>query len=255
MVLGEGRAPLFTRDGAHLLFVRGGEIWIAEVTPRETAHLLVTDRGAAHSLTLSPDGSLLSFCEYPHGSPRARAQLYCPVRLSCALAALPRAPQPRAILRPHSLRTADISPGCGAALAKLPSSPRTACPLTHGRSNGPRPAMALPVPQRRGHSFRRRPVSLAACCHTWQRDSRASSLSPRITWCSTARRDGWTHLYELDWGFGTAAAPADPGSVRGRGCGGALRRSGAARQLCSGPGSGDSGISCSSCMHPLLCGE
>ncbi len=61
IVIGEGRAPLFTPDGRSLLFVHAGKIWIADSTSPTSAHQLVYDRGYASSLTLSPDGHLLAF--------------------------------------------------------------------------------------------------------------------------------------------------------------------------------------------------
>jgi dipeptidyl aminopeptidase/acylaminoacyl peptidase len=60
-LLGEGHAPLFSRDGRSVLFLRGGQIWSADLTTSVTAHQLVFDRGSASSLTLSPDGRLLAF--------------------------------------------------------------------------------------------------------------------------------------------------------------------------------------------------
>jgi len=90
LVLGDGHAPFFLRDGS-LLFVRDGQIWIAEhlaapppapavapaAAPTETTppaqpappppppapsiHQLVFDRGSASQFTLSPDGSTLAF--------------------------------------------------------------------------------------------------------------------------------------------------------------------------------------------------
>ena len=62
--IGEGRAPLFTHDGHNLLFIRNGEIWIADATVPASAHQLVFDRGSASSLTLSPDGKLLAFVSH-----------------------------------------------------------------------------------------------------------------------------------------------------------------------------------------------
>ena len=62
--IGEGRAPLFTHDGHSLLFIRNGEIWIADATAPASAHQLVFDRGSASSLTLSPDGKLLAFISH-----------------------------------------------------------------------------------------------------------------------------------------------------------------------------------------------
>jgi len=60
--LGEGRAPLWMRDGKSVLFVRGGQIWIAELGSKEPKEReLVFDRGRAGGLTLSPDGTMLAF--------------------------------------------------------------------------------------------------------------------------------------------------------------------------------------------------
>jgi dipeptidyl aminopeptidase/acylaminoacyl peptidase len=97
--VGEGRAPLFTRDGKSLLFLRGGQIWIlatasgsdkqcwlpegcaaspTAAAPAASAgavgadaakvHPLVFDRGSASSLTLSPDGKMLAYVSTRHGS-------------------------------------------------------------------------------------------------------------------------------------------------------------------------------------------
>jgi dipeptidyl aminopeptidase/acylaminoacyl peptidase len=80
--LGEGHSPLWLKDGRELLFVRGGQIWIAPLAgkvkavgeskdgvdelPVEDRRIampfqLVFDRGSAGSLTLSPDGGTLAF--------------------------------------------------------------------------------------------------------------------------------------------------------------------------------------------------
>ena len=59
--LGEGHAPLFTNDGAAVLFVRAGQIFEADARGKDKAQALVVDRGNASGLTLSPDGSLLAF--------------------------------------------------------------------------------------------------------------------------------------------------------------------------------------------------
>jgi dipeptidyl aminopeptidase/acylaminoacyl peptidase len=60
--LGEGRAPLFLHDGKRVLFVRGGEIWSADIASgAASARRLVVDRGSASGMTLSPDGSLLAY--------------------------------------------------------------------------------------------------------------------------------------------------------------------------------------------------
>ncbi len=60
-MVGEGQSPLFTRDGHNLFFIRGGQIWIADVASPATPHQLIFDRGSASQLTLSPDGNLLAF--------------------------------------------------------------------------------------------------------------------------------------------------------------------------------------------------
>lgn len=64
ILIGEGREPLFTPDGRSLLFVRAGQIWIADTTTPTSAHQLVYDRGYASSLTFSPDGHLLAFVSH-----------------------------------------------------------------------------------------------------------------------------------------------------------------------------------------------
>lgn len=98
MVIGEGEQPLFMHDGRSLLFVRNGEIWIANLdalkrcrqrgtcraeqagcnegageacgaepvggrngSGEPLVRQLVFDRGSASHLTLSPDGGMLAF--------------------------------------------------------------------------------------------------------------------------------------------------------------------------------------------------
>jgi dipeptidyl aminopeptidase/acylaminoacyl peptidase len=60
-----GRAPLFSRDGHTLFFLRDHSIWSLTLTPKAAAPAqatqLVFDHGRASSLTLSPDGSRLAF--------------------------------------------------------------------------------------------------------------------------------------------------------------------------------------------------
>ena len=74
ILIGEGHSPTFEPLNHHLLFVRDGQIWSAdlgvacsstagcstEVQPA-SVHQLVFDRGSASQLTLSPDGHLLAF--------------------------------------------------------------------------------------------------------------------------------------------------------------------------------------------------
>jgi dipeptidyl aminopeptidase/acylaminoacyl peptidase len=60
--LGEGHGEVYTHDGHTLLFVRGGQVWSADLTAKELApHQLVWDHGMASALTLSPDGKTLAF--------------------------------------------------------------------------------------------------------------------------------------------------------------------------------------------------
>jgi dipeptidyl aminopeptidase/acylaminoacyl peptidase len=66
ILIGEGHAPTFTNDGKSLLFVRAGQIWIADIASPSTPHQLVFDRGSASQLTLSPDGSHLAFISRRH---------------------------------------------------------------------------------------------------------------------------------------------------------------------------------------------
>ena len=95
--LGEGRAPFFTPDGNSVLFLRSGQIFIADLHCMATkdchlepceppvgdchsarsegpasppaaaqlpSHPLLYDRGTASSLTLSPDGKLLAYISH-----------------------------------------------------------------------------------------------------------------------------------------------------------------------------------------------
>lgn len=65
--LGEGHGLTFTHDGKSLLFVRGGQVWSADLTAKAEpgkdlpAKQIVWDHGTASSLTLSPDGRTLAF--------------------------------------------------------------------------------------------------------------------------------------------------------------------------------------------------
>jgi dipeptidyl aminopeptidase/acylaminoacyl peptidase len=81
LIVGEGRAPLFSRDGKSLFFLRAGQIFTACLSdchpersaqrevegtalpepPQSPTHQLVFDRGTASALTLSPDGNTLAF--------------------------------------------------------------------------------------------------------------------------------------------------------------------------------------------------
>jgi dipeptidyl aminopeptidase/acylaminoacyl peptidase len=92
--LGEGRAPLFMHGGCGLFFLRGGKIWARGFLPARVPHSiplreqgltpppeapllcetkeqgpfqLVTDRGSAQSLTLSPDGNVLAYISHRAG--------------------------------------------------------------------------------------------------------------------------------------------------------------------------------------------
>lgn len=62
VVIGEGRSPIFLHDGAGLLYVRQGQIWISDWKAKSVAtNQLVFDRGSASQMTLSPDGTRLAF--------------------------------------------------------------------------------------------------------------------------------------------------------------------------------------------------
>jgi len=58
----QGGAPLFSRDGHTLFFIRDHSIWSFTISPKAAQPApLVFDHGHASSLTLSPDGNLLAF--------------------------------------------------------------------------------------------------------------------------------------------------------------------------------------------------
>jgi Tol biopolymer transport system component len=79
ILIGEGHSPIFEPLNHHLLFIRAGQIWSAdlgvscesdsakgctmEIAP-DSIHQLVFDRGSASALTLSPDGHLLAFISH-----------------------------------------------------------------------------------------------------------------------------------------------------------------------------------------------
>jgi dipeptidyl aminopeptidase/acylaminoacyl peptidase len=57
-----GHAPLFSREGRTLFFIRDQAIWSLALSPKAVQPAqLVFDRGRPSSLTLSPDGNLLAF--------------------------------------------------------------------------------------------------------------------------------------------------------------------------------------------------
>ena len=77
IVIGEGHSPIFEPLNHHLLFIRDGQIWSADLQqncfsttscateiPPASIHQLVVDRGSASALTLSPDGHLLAFISH-----------------------------------------------------------------------------------------------------------------------------------------------------------------------------------------------
>jgi dipeptidyl aminopeptidase/acylaminoacyl peptidase len=66
ILIGEGHTPVFTHDGHSLLFVRAGQIWIADISSPTSPHQLVFDRGSASQLTLSPDSTQLAFISHRH---------------------------------------------------------------------------------------------------------------------------------------------------------------------------------------------
>ncbi|MBI4889731.1 MAG: PD40 domain-containing protein [Acidobacteria bacterium] len=59
--LGEGRAPLLSADGKRALWLRGGNIWSADLSTDARPAILFRARGSASDLALSPDGAFLAF--------------------------------------------------------------------------------------------------------------------------------------------------------------------------------------------------
>jgi dipeptidyl aminopeptidase/acylaminoacyl peptidase len=77
MHVGEGRSPLFEPLNHHLLFLRGGQTWSADLDvgcsssngckteiPQSSIHQLLFDRGTPSALTLSPDGKILAYISH-----------------------------------------------------------------------------------------------------------------------------------------------------------------------------------------------
>ncbi|MGA8941077.1 MAG: prolyl oligopeptidase family serine peptidase [Acidobacteriaceae bacterium] len=115
IIIGEGRAPLFTRDGHHLLFVHDGKIWIANTTAPVSAHQLIYDRGFASSLTLSPDGHLLAYVSH-------RSEAHEPSHSFIALYAL----EASGNLEAHTLRFLDPTTSDDSAPSFSPDGTRIA---------------------------------------------------------------------------------------------------------------------------------
>ncbi len=209
--LTEGRAPLFSRDGRTLFFLRDEKIWSMPLNGNAQPQQLVIDRGRASQLTLSPDGSLLAFIstrgseQSPHsflalfdfrthalrflapstGNDSAPAFSPDGTQLAWLRAPFTSAPEfapNRASANPWSIELADLRSG-EARTVFTPPANKPGSVLPHLSTGEPRllwalsPALPASGAERRGA---RTP---------------AGPLTPHLLFFSEA--DRWVHLYSL----------------------------------------------------------
>ena len=188
----QGRAPLFSRDGHTLFFIRDHSIWSLTLSPKSTqATQLVFDHGRASSLTLSPDGNLLAFISTRGTGQREHSFL--------ALFDL----RTHALTFPAASTGDDSAPAFsrdGKRLAWLRSPFTTAPEFAPNRSSAnPWSIQLLDLASGQSHAaFTASPnVAGSVLPHM-------SSGEPRLFWTAhghiifASEADGWVHLYQLD---------------------------------------------------------
>ncbi len=183
--LSEGDAPVISPDSKTVAFIKGGQVFTAQIDGASPAKNIFTTRGTAGSLEWSPDGKRLLFVanrgdhsiigiytnadmpiqwvaasfyrdNSPHWSPDGNRIVF--IRRPGAGGA------PDSVLakkhQPWSIYTADINTGKASLLWKAPATLRGSVPNTHGGTN----------------------------LH-WAADNKIVFLS---------YQDGWPHLYSID---------------------------------------------------------
>ncbi len=188
----EGRAPLFSRDGHTLFFIRDHSIWSLVLVPRAAQPTqLVVDHGRASSLTLSPDGNLLAFISTRGTGQREHSFL--------ALFDL----RTHVLTFPAASTGNDSAPAFsrdGKQLAWLRSPFTTAPEFAPDRSSAnPWSIEILDLA-----SMESRAVFTAAPNVAGSVLPHMSAGEPRLFWTAhenivfASEADGWVHLYELD---------------------------------------------------------
>ena len=187
----QGRAPLFSRDGHTLFFLRDHDIWSLTLLPRGAPAQLVFDRGRASSLTLSPDGNLLAFISTRGTGQREHSFL--------ALFDL----RTHVLTFPAASTGNDSAPAFsrdGKQLAWLRSPFTTAPEFAPDRSSAnPWSIQLLNLATRQSRAaFTAAPnVAGSVLPHMSLGEPRLLwSINNHILFCSEA--DGWVHLYSLD---------------------------------------------------------
>ena len=196
----QGSAPLFSRDGQTLFFLRDHSIWSLTLSPKSTQPTqLVVDHGRASSLTLSPDGNLLAFISTRGTGQREHSFL--------ALFDL----RTRALTFPAASTGNDSAPAFsrdGKQLAWL-RSPFTTAPEFAPDRTSANPWSIQVLDLTSGQS---RAAFTAAPNVAGSVLPRMSTGEPRLFWSAhgsiifASEADGWVHLYALDPAH-TAHAP------------------------------------------------
>ena len=188
----QGRAPLFSRDGHTLFFIRDHSIWSLTLAPKGTQPAqLVFDHGRASSLTLSPDGNLLAFISTRGTGQREHSFL--------ALFDL----RTQVLTFPSASTGNDSAPAFsrdGKQLAWLRSPFTTAPEFAANRSSAnPWSIQVLDLA-----SMQPRTAFTASPGVAGSVLPRMSTGEPRLFWTAhesilfPSEADGWVHLYALD---------------------------------------------------------
>lgn len=187
----QGRAPLFSRDGHMLFFIRDHAIWMLPLAPKLPATQLVFDRGRPSSLTLSPDGNLLAYISTRGSGEREHSYL--------ALFDL----RTHALTFPAPSTGNDSAPSFsrdGGQLAWL-RSPFTTAPEFAADRSSPNPWSIQLLDLASGRS---RAVFTAAPNLPGSVLPHMAVGEPRLFWSINnhivfaSEADGWVHLYSLD---------------------------------------------------------
>jgi dipeptidyl aminopeptidase/acylaminoacyl peptidase len=188
----QGSAPLFSRDGHTLFFIRDHSIWSLTLSPKAAeATQLVIDHGRASSLTLSPDGNLLAFIS-TRGTGQREHSFLALFDLRSHVLTFPAASTGN--------DSAPVFSHDGKQLAWLRSPFTTAPEFAANRTSGnPWSIQVLDLA-----SNQTRTAFTAAPNVAGSVLPRMSTGEPRLFWTGrgniifASEADGWVHLYVLD---------------------------------------------------------
>jgi dipeptidyl aminopeptidase/acylaminoacyl peptidase len=192
VLLVDGRSPLFSHDGNSILYLRSGQIWIADLPSPGAPYQLVFDRGSASDLTLSPDGTQLAFISH-------RSEGSQPGHSFLALYNL----RTRTLTFPAPSTGNDSAPAFspdGKSLAWL-RSPFTEAPEFAANRTSPNPwsIQLCNLETNQTHTLFTPPANLQGSVPPHLASGEPHLFFPAndaLDFFSEA--DGWVHLYELD---------------------------------------------------------